>query len=109
MPFDHAKCPNPSCGAVLDPERLKAGPQGPVCPRCNTTLGMEDIFGVAAAFSEEDQEHLTLDDLVPDGSRGAHGGYHHDPEPHHEPEARAPKKKLTLDKLLPGPAPKKLR
>jgi hypothetical protein len=72
MPFDHAKCPNPQCAAVLDPERLKAGPRGPVCPRCDTPLSMEDIFGVAANWAEEDQPNLSLDDAVPGFGESGH-------------------------------------
>lgn len=94
MPFDHAKCPNPQCAAVLDPERLKAGPKGPVCPRCDTALRMEDIFGVMDSWAEEDQENLSLDDAVPGFGAGGSPGRADDFE------ERRP---LNLDNLLPGP------
>src|SRR5688572_28863028 len=102
MPFDHAKCPNPQCAAVLDPERLKAGPKGPVCPRCDTALSMQDIFGVAANWAEEDQPNLSLDDAVPGfGDGGGRSGSVFDDEP---------PRLLNLDNLLPGPtSPKNLR
>ena len=85
MPFDHALCPG--CQAMLDPERLNAGPRGPVCPKCQTPLSLVDLFGVADAFSEEEGEKLSLDDLVP-GSR---------PAPKTNPSTT-----LSLDALIPG-------
>lgn len=84
MPFDHARCPG--CEAILDPDRLKAGPKGPHCPRCDTPLGLVDLFGVSDAFAEEEQPQLTLDDLVPSSN------------PRPGPGAR---EELTLDTLVP--------
>lgn len=102
MPFDHAQCPNPQCAAILDPERLKPGPTGPLCPRCNTALRMEDIFGVTDAFAEEEGEHMTIDDLVP--GFGAGGG-----KPKRGGDDFEERRPLTLDNLLPGPTAKKRR
>lgn len=56
--FDHVRCH--ACNAVLDPDTLGPGK----CPRCGVTLSLTDLFGVSAAFSEDDEPHLTLDDLV---------------------------------------------
>lgn len=99
MPFDHARCPSPSCRAMLDPERLKPGPNGPLCYYCGTPLSMEDIFGVTAAFAEEEEEQMSIDDLVPGmGSQ----------KPRSAPANEA-KKPLTLENLLPGPTNPKRR
>ena len=66
--FDHVRCP--SCRSMLDPEQL-GGRLGFVCPYCGNQLNAKDLFGVAAAFSEEDQPDLTLEDLMkPDGGVG---------------------------------------
>ncbi|MFT4627044.1 MAG: DNA-directed RNA polymerase subunit RPC12/RpoP [Myxococcota bacterium] len=67
--FDHVRCP--SCRSMLDPEKI-GGRMGFACPYCGGQLSAKDLFGVAAAFSEEDQPDLTLDDLMkPDGGVGA--------------------------------------
>ena len=86
MPFDHARCP--SCQAVLDPERLRAGTKGPECPHCKTTLSLVDLFGVSDAFRDEESPNLTLDDLVPQKQSSGRPS---------APEA------LSLDSLVPLP------
>ena len=66
--FDHVRCP--SCRSMLDPEQL-GGRLGFACPHCGHQLAGKDLFGVAAAFSEEEQPDLSLEDLMkPDGGVG---------------------------------------
>ena len=52
MYVDHANCS--SCGARFQPEAIGSGGR---CPSCVTTLGIKDLFGVAAArpSTSEDQ------------------------------------------------------
>ena len=71
MPFDHARCP--SCNAVIDPQRLKPGQRGQRCPTCDAELGIEDIIGVAAAFSEDDTQRQLVGDLLNRAFDGAAG------------------------------------
>ena len=67
--FDHVRCPN--CRSMLNPEQL-GGRLGFACPYCGNQLSGKDLFGVAAAFSEEEQPDLTLEDLMrADGGVGA--------------------------------------
>lgn len=66
--FDHVKCH--SCKAQLDPERIETVEGRMVCPACGEDLGLTDLFGVKAAFMEEDGPQVTLEDLVP--SSGKH-------------------------------------
>jgi hypothetical protein len=91
--FDHVKCP--SCQASFDPERLEGGPDGPRCPRCKSTLRLENLFGLKDEFRDDDEDgnNVSLDDLVGGGGRGgpSRGG---------DDEPRRP---LSLDNLLPGP------
>jgi hypothetical protein len=55
---------------MLDPEQL-GGRLGFACPHCGHQLSGKDLFGVAAAFSEEEQPELSLEDLMkPDGGVG---------------------------------------
>ncbi len=61
--FDHARCP--SCGATFDPEQVVPRGDGFQCPACGAQLGMKALFGLAAAFDEEEPPDVTLDDLVP--------------------------------------------
>jgi hypothetical protein len=56
--FDHVRCHG--CKAMLDPDTLGPGR----CPKCGVTLSLQDLFGLSAALSEEDEEGVTLDDLV---------------------------------------------
>jgi DNA-directed RNA polymerase subunit RPC12/RpoP len=65
--FDHVRCP--SCGAHLDPEALDVREGAARCPHCSSQIGLRDLFGVADAFVDEDEPHVTIDDLVPGGSR----------------------------------------
>lgn len=95
MPFDHARCPG--CNAIIDPERLKPGKNGPACPSCGETLATRDLFGLAANWAEagdDDGNQLTLDDLVSGPSGGGSSG-------------KGEGKKLTLENLLSGPVAKK--
>jgi hypothetical protein len=59
--FDHVRCH--SCRAMLDPEALTAR-TGLTCPQCGAALSLPDLFGVSAAFSEEEEPQVSLDDLV---------------------------------------------
>lgn len=83
--FDHVRCS--ACKAMIDPESVASKPgQGLSCPRCGAPLSMGDLFGLKDAFSEEDQEELSLDDVLskmraptasvapPDGARPASTG-----------------------------------
>jgi len=50
---------------MLDPENLGVGRGGQMgCPRCGKELNVRDLFGIADAFSEEEQADLSLDDLM---------------------------------------------
>ena len=70
--FDHVRCS--SCGANFDPEKVSVGGRQFKCPSCGAELKLADLFGLADAFSEEDQPDLTLDDLVPGASGGSPKG-----------------------------------
>jgi hypothetical protein len=48
---------------MLDPESLGSR-VGLACPKCGAALSLKDLFGLSAAFSEEEGPDLTLDDLV---------------------------------------------
>ena len=62
---------------------------------------MQDIFGVAANWAEEDQPNLSLDDAVPGyGDGGSRGGSVFDDE------ATQP---MKPENLLPGPTSSKKR
>ena len=61
--FDHVRCP--SCKATMNPEQVQSGSGRARCPHCSEEIGLVDFFGVSAAFSEEEQADVTLDDLVP--------------------------------------------
>lgn len=65
MYFDHARCP--SCGISFDPERVEVRGGAMSCPKCKSQLSLKSLFGLAAAFEEEEPEHMTIDDLVPGG------------------------------------------
>lgn len=60
--FDHVRCH--SCRASISPDALGAGAGGLQCPRCGVALNLQDLFGVADAFSEEEEGPVSLDDLV---------------------------------------------
>ncbi len=69
--FDHVRCPN--CRSMLDPEQL-GGRSGFGCPHCGKQLSAASLFGLSAAFSEEETPDLTLEDLMkPDGGLGDPG------------------------------------
>ncbi|MEQ1568702.1 MAG: hypothetical protein ABMA64_23895, partial [Myxococcota bacterium] len=57
--FDHVRCH--ACKTQLDPESLAPGM---TCPNCRTQLSLPDLFGLSAAFDEEDAPNVSLDDLV---------------------------------------------
>ncbi len=82
--FDHVRCSH--CQAMLDPESLGGG-RGFACPRCGEELALADLFGVAAAFSEEDEPQLTLDDAVPNYTprSGPHSGQSRGPAEQRRP------------------------
>lgn len=61
--FDHVKCP--SCGAAFDPEKVATRGRELTCPSCKATLGLADLFGLSAAFAEEEQPDLSLEDVIP--------------------------------------------
>jgi hypothetical protein len=67
--FDHVRCH--ACKAMLDPESLGGGGDGRglICPRCGAALDLKDLFGLNAAFDEEEEGPVSLDDLVPRGSK----------------------------------------
>jgi hypothetical protein len=61
--FDHVRCH--SCRAAVSPDALGGNREGGlVCPRCGVALNLQDLFGVADAFSEEEEGPVSLDDLV---------------------------------------------
>ena len=61
--FDHVKCP--SCGAAFDPEKVTTRGREMTCPSCHAPLALTDLFGLNAAFAEEDQPNLSLEDAIP--------------------------------------------
>ena len=61
--FDHVKCP--SCGAAFDPEKVVSRNREMTCPSCHSTLALTDLFGLSAAFAEEQQPDLSLEDAIP--------------------------------------------
>jgi predicted RNA-binding Zn-ribbon protein involved in translation (DUF1610 family) len=61
--FDHVRCH--SCRSMLDPEKIGGvGGSQFSCPYCGVELKLRDLFGVKAAFSEDDQQDLSLEDLM---------------------------------------------
>ena len=66
MYFDHARCP--SCGISFDPERVEVHEGAMACPGCKSQLQLKSLFGLAAAFEEEEAEHMTINDLIPGGA-----------------------------------------
>ena len=92
--FDHVRCH--ACKAMIDPESVGgSGGKGMTCPRCGAALSLTDLFGLAAAFSEEEEENVSLDDLVP----GA--------PPPPKPSATKPAAKPAPAKPAAKPAPAK--
>lgn len=77
--FDHVRCP--SCKAHIDPEKVEVHQGVAVCPSCGTQIGIKDMFGLKAAFDEDDDDNMTIDDLVGGGPgrgnsrRRGHGSY----------------------------------
>lgn len=67
MYFDHVKCPN--CDATFEPEMLSSLGNTLACPRCGGGLSLRSLFGIAAAFSEEDAPEMGIDDLVPNPTK----------------------------------------
>lgn len=65
--FDHVRCP--SCAAQIDPERLDVRDGAARCPSCGSQIGLKGFFGVRDAFEEDDDDNMTIDDLVPGGNR----------------------------------------
>lgn len=55
---------------MLDPESLHGGMQ---CPRCGAELQLQDLFGLSAAFAEEEEPELSLDDAMPGMAAGGPG------------------------------------
>jgi hypothetical protein len=119
--FDHVRCS--ACKAMIDPESLANKPgQGLSCPRCGAPLSLGDLFGLKDAFSEEDQEELSLDDALskmkaptasvrppePAAPRGAPPPKTAAarPAPTPAPRPAAPRPAGGAPKQLPGPAPK---
>lgn len=81
--FDHVRCT--ACKAMLDPESLATVQgQGMSCPRCNAPLSLGDLFGLSAAYAEEESPDLSLDDLV----AGYGGGEPAPPAPEPPPRRR---------------------
>lgn len=70
--FDHVRCP--SCNAHIDPEKLQVMEGAAVCPSCRAQIGIKDMFGLSAAFDEDDDDNMGIDDLVGGGSGGGSGG-----------------------------------
>lgn len=60
--FDHVRCH--ACKAMLDPESLRTRESGPTCPKCGVTLSLTDLFGLSSAFAEEEEDPMSIDDLV---------------------------------------------
>lgn len=63
--FDHIKCS--ACRAQINPDSLGGSRGEPMkCPACGAQLSMQDLFGVADAFTGfgEDGNRLSLDDAV---------------------------------------------
>jgi hypothetical protein len=89
--FDHVRCH--ACKAMLDPENLGGGDgKGLVCPRCGAALDLKDLFGLNAAFDEEEEGPVSLDDLVPSASKP-------------KPAARAPEPPAAKKAPAPGRKP----
>ena len=61
--FDHARCT--SCGAQFDPETVVPREDGFACPACGSQLALKSLFGLKAAFDEDEAPAMTLDDAVP--------------------------------------------
>lgn len=61
--FDHARCI--SCGAQFDPETVVPREDGFACPACGAQLALKSLFGLKAAFDEDEAPVMTLDDAVP--------------------------------------------
>ncbi len=64
--FDHVRCP--SCRAAFDPEKVATRGRELTCPACGETLRLADLFGLSAAFAEDDQPDLSLEDAIPSRS-----------------------------------------
>jgi hypothetical protein len=76
--FDHVRCH--ACKAMLAPESLgSVAGQGLSCPKCGAALSLPDLFGLSDAFSEDEEQPMSLDDLVTPR-----------PMPHATPGARPP-------------------
>ncbi len=63
--FDHVRCP--SCKAHIDPEKVEVQEGVAVCPSCKAQIGIKDMFGLKAAFDEDDDDNMSIDDLVGGG------------------------------------------
>lgn len=63
--FDQVRCPH--CRTGFDPEKVTVSGQTIVCPSCGEGLALSDLFGLADAFADpdDDQGPLTLEDAVP--------------------------------------------
>ena len=59
--FDHVSCS--SCNAKVNPESI-GGRGGMNCPNCGNELRLPDLFGLKDAFQEEDDDNMSIDDLV---------------------------------------------
>jgi hypothetical protein len=66
--FDHVKCP--SCGAAFDPEKVATRGREMTCPSCHASLALADLFGLSAAWAEEEQPNLSLEDAIPKAEEG---------------------------------------
>ncbi|MFT6144370.1 MAG: hypothetical protein ACJAZO_002566 [Myxococcota bacterium] len=66
--FDHVRCP--SCKAHIDPEKVEVLEGVAVCPSCKAQIGITDMFGLKAAFDEDDDDTMSIDDLVGSGPGG---------------------------------------
>ncbi len=75
--FDHVRCP--ACAAHINPEALKVVEGASSCPSCNAQIGIRDLFGLKDAFEEDDDDNMTIDDLVPRGTGSAHAAGDFDP------------------------------
>jgi len=64
--FDHVRCP--SCAAHINPESLQVVEGAAKCPSCSAQIGIRDLFGLKDAFEEDDDDNMTIDDLVPGGA-----------------------------------------
>lgn len=98
--FDHVRCH--SCRSVLDPESLGSpdGGRGLVCPKCGVALALPDLFGLADAFADPDDEGpMSLDDLVPGAPRRPAAA-----EPRTERPAPTPARSATAGARAPASA-----